>query len=315
MMTNNFYQEAGLSDFVAATLFFETQDPDWIYHAGINLPKKIGFEECGFNRNQQCGFNRTVLTEKQTALSSAGAGLKLQANSNQPRSLNIPYSKNSNLEQVTRVKKTNNRKRPFNESHIEVDGVFFEVNASEKYAIYPEILTPMVRQLSIGCQVHGKVFSMRFELRLTKEHHYNGTESVFNDNGYMTAFIKRLMARLKHCYQMSRVGFQWVREMGREKDNGKVPHWHVALFLDGQKVNHSSTKKLLEHIKAAWSKNEFAGYASLSKDSCLMVEDESTFNNAVYQHSYLSKVRSKGYRPSQVKDFGTSRLKLKEFAA
>ncbi len=39
------------------------------------------------------------------------------------------------------------------------------------------------------------------------------------------------------------------------------------------------------------------------------VDSQETLADAVYRVSYLAKTRGKGYRPEQVKDYSTSRLK------
>jgi hypothetical protein len=47
------------------------------------------------------------------------------------------------------------------------------------------------------------------------------------------------------------------------------------------------------------------------KNPSYFIDNDEVFADAVYRISYLAKTRGKGYRPAQVKDYSTSRLKVK----
>ena len=58
--------------------------------------------------------------------------------------------------------------------------------------------------------------------------------------------MKNLKQKIGRDYEIIKIGYQWVREQERAKKQ----HYHVVLFLDGNKIQHP--KKLNAIIKEMW---------------------------------------------------------------
>ena len=71
---------------------------------------------------------------------------------------------------------------------------------------------------------HRKVFVYRFDLHVS---------DYTDNNKIITDFNRRLFKRIKRHYKVKRVGYGWVREMEKSKQQ----HYHYMLLLDGSKVN------------------------------------------------------------------------------
>ena len=68
---------------------------------------------------------------------------------------------------------------------------------------------------------------------------------------------------------------------------------------------------MIEIIKEKWQPN----YAHMPSNPYYFIDQnnkQTELQNAIFRLSYLAKTRGKGYRDSQAKDYGTSRLKLKQ---
>jgi len=116
--------------------------------------------------------------------------------------------------------------------------------------------------------------------------------------------MNRLNQWMRRNYGIKNIGYIWVRE--REK--AKEQHYHLALYLDGNKIQHP--KKLNAQIKKMWAPH---GYMpTISKPYYYIDKNNHKERRleAIYRVSYLAKVRGKGYRDEQAKDYQTSRLKL-----
>ena len=103
-------------------------------------------------------------------------------------------------------------------------------------------------------------------------------------------------------YGVKRIGHAWKRE----QETSKAQHYHVALFIDGNKIRYPS--KLLRQIKAKWFKH---GRCWIP-DNCFYYIDKSNFKErraeAIYRLSYLAKTRGTGYKDVQAKNYSVSRL-------
>ena len=109
---------------------------------------------------------------------------------------------------------------------------------------------------------------------------------------------------------MKDIGHVWVRE----QEEAKQQHYHVALFLDGNKIQHPS--KLLQLIKAKWYKHGRVWIPKKERaddDGCFYYIEKKNFveerGKAIYRLSYLAKTRGKGYKDKQAKNYSVSRLK------
>ena len=169
------------------------------------------------------------------------------------------------------------------------------INSSETKGIYPNIIEKMVDQLDICIAIHKRVLVVRFDLSLDE---YSG------DNRTISTFINRQKQRMFKKYGVKNIGHAWKRE----QETSKAQHYHVALFIDGNKIQHPS--KLLRQIKAKWFKH---GRCWIP-DDCFYYLDKSKSNfkqmrgEAIFRLSYLSKTRGTGYKNVQAKNYSVSRL-------
>lgn len=194
---------------------------------------------------------------------------------------------------ITPGSKKRNRKRVITDDEITHGGRTYRVNA-KKSGLYAEILTRMIDQFEIAASLWSRVLVLRFDLH----------QDVYTaDNLRISRFVKRLTTKLKRAYGFKKIGFTWVRE----QEKAKAQHYHFVLFLEGRRVRHS--QRLIEIIREAWE-SPVGGYhvPHVPKPFYFGSRDEIA-DNVIYRISYLAKVRGKGYRPDQTKDYQTSRIK------
>ena len=178
---------------------------------------------------------------------------------------------------------------------FEYEGVSYKVNVTGS-GVYREIMYRIIEQLQTGLAIHGRLMVVRFDL------HSDGFQA---DNAEIRAFRRRIMVWIERTYQTRHIGFVWVRE----RETAKHQHYHFALWIDGNKIQHP--KKLLAHIMATWEAIDPSNHSMpYLKKPFYFVDSQETLADAVYRVSYLAKTRGKGYRPEQVKDYSTSRLRL-----
>lgn len=167
------------------------------------------------------------------------------------------------------------------------------VNAG-KSGLMVKPMRAMLGQIEAMLSNHSRVMLIRFDLRM---------ESYTPDNKIITVFNRRLFKWVKAQYGVSRIGFVWCRELERAKRQ----HYHYALMLDGSKVNYpnSITKKVIQ----IWS--ELSGSAYVPKNCYYIMKRDclESQQDAVYRISYLAKARGKGYKATQAKNYGASRIK------
>lgn len=177
--------------------------------------------------------------------------------------------------------------------YIEVNGNIWRIN-SRKSGCYTHMLKRMAEQLDSMLAHHSKVLMIRFDLRCRE---------LLETNRAISDFNALLFRRLKADYRLTKIGFAWTRELERAKQQ----HYHYALLLDGNKVQHPA--KILKAVEEIWS--ELAGEYWIP-ENCYQNIHRGNHNEqeeAIYRISYLAKGRGKGYRPPQTKDYGTSRIK------
>jgi hypothetical protein len=180
---------------------------------------------------------------------------------------------------------------------ISVNGVTWVVD-SRKSGLMSHAIKVMINQVDAMLSHHSKILIVRFDL-----HIYHQTK----DNEIITTFNRRLFKWLKRKYSLKRIGFIWCREL----ETAKQQHYHYALMVDGHKARHPI--EILLKIKEIWEQHlnhslEFTPkncYYNLQRDNFESIKD------AIYRISYLAKARGKGYKPDQTKNYGTSRIKLK----
>jgi hypothetical protein len=189
--------------------------------------------------------------------------------------------------------KTNNRKRELHRDTYLHHGTEYHIN-SEGSGIYVEILGAMLEQFEVAQHNWRRVFVYRFDLH---KKNYAGNNEI------ITRFRKRLFPKLKRRYGFKDIGFTWAREIER----AKAQHYHFVLFLDGNKIRHPSA--LFKIIRKTWEDVEAGNTMPVIKNPYHFIDDGAKVMPAIYHISYLAKVRAKGYRDAQAKDYGASRMK------
>lgn len=189
-----------------------------------------------------------------------------------------------------------NRKRKYFSETIDVDGEQIPINIGKnKGGVYYEIVHRAIEQLDIAIQIHKRVLAYYFIL------HTN----VYTEDSYrVTNLMKNLKQKLGRDYKMKNIGHEWVRE--HERDRADTHHYHVALFLDGNKIQHP--KKLFILIRKMWGAH---GHIPVIRNPFDYIDkdDNETRLKAIWRISYMAKIRGKGHRSDQANDFGVSRLK------
>jgi len=235
-------------------------------------------------------FNNAITTSKQPSkekegLNNTSAPKKQQ--SSKPKLRKKTKSKITNRKQITRA------------DSITHNGKAYKINngkGEKKYPLYAPILRKIIDQYQITLKKWRRVFVLRIELHLPHE---------TKNNRVISLFLKRLNKQLKQKYGFKEVGYVWAREYHGE---GKGQHYHLALFLDGNKIRHSS--RINDIIKASWER-PFSGYTlGYIKRPFYFVNNEGIEQKAIYRLSYLAKTRGKGNRESKTNDYSCSRMRL-----
>ena len=153
-------------------------------------------------------------------------------------------------------------------------------------------------QLGVLLSHHNRVFVF---LAVFHVHDYSPHNQLFS------RLMRKLVKRLKAKYNFKRVGYLWVREHGKRA----AQHYHLALFLDGSKVQYpQGVFGLCVGIWEGWNQPRPA----FTQGRCyymLKRGDAATYQSAFYHLSYYAKTNTKGNRPSHTNDYSTSRIKPK----
>jgi hypothetical protein len=175
--------------------------------------------------------------------------------------------------------------------HYQFGDYKFAIN-SRKSGCYTQILKALVTQTLAMQSIYKRVLFMRFDL-------HQG--SYTPDNKRMTTMLKRLRKRLIHRYGDTKFSYVWVREECKTKNQ----HYHFVFMMDGDLVRYPSN--IHDQIRKVWT--DMGGTFHFANHH--YVDNEEKLREAILHGSYLAKTRSKGNRPDQTKDTGSSRLKIK----
>jgi len=191
------------------------------------------------------------------------------------------------------VNSTNRKRVVFDDKFQYKDETIFIQQGRQ--GAYAEILNSMFEQFDTALNIHKRILLHRFDLHPT----YNTLT-----NALLSKFIDRLKKWIGRNYGIRNIGYIWVREQERAKKQ----HYHLALFLDGNRIRHP--KKLNAQIKEMWTPY---GHMPTIINPYYFVDKNNQGKrlDALYRVSYFAKVRGKGYRDSQTKDYSTSRLKIR----
>jgi hypothetical protein len=190
------------------------------------------------------------------------------------------------------VKRRNNRKTIWLDEQFEYNGEILTIQQG-KQGVYIEMMNKTIEQLDIALQIHKRVLVHRFDLHVN---YYEGNSKR------LSRFMNRLKQWIKRNYGIIDIGSIWVRE----REESKEQHYHLALYLDGNKIQHP--KKLNAQIKEMWAPH---GHMPTISNPFYYIDKNNLKAKrleAIYRVSYLAKVRGKGYRDEQAKDYEASRL-------
>ena len=194
-----------------------------------------------------------------------------------------------------RKEASNKPKRSFKtittKEHYQFGDYNFAIN-SRKSGCYTQILNTLVTQTLAMQTIYKRVLFMRFDL-------HQG--SFTPDNKRITTMLKRLRKRLIHRYGNTKFGYVWVREECKTKKQ----HYHFVFMMDGDIVRYPSN--IHDQVRKVWT--DMGGTFHFANHH--YINNEEKLREAIKHGSYLAKTRSKGNRPDQTKDTGSSRLKLK----
>ena len=137
--------------------------------------------------------------------------------------------------------------------------------------------------LILSLQRHCKVFVMRIDIHLPKE--------MFQ--GFIMAFNHRFIEKEKNA------GYDPLYIMVREKSSEKNTHYHMVLFLDGNKTNNP-----YQHFQNARIvlRNTCGDYGCINecndghRNGIMIERNTATYNDlfeVLIQFSYLAKIKTK----------------------
>lgn len=187
-----------------------------------------------------------------------------------------------------------NRKRIIKEGWIDYKEEQIEICNSLDYGIYEEIIVSLIEQLDTSIDIHKRVLCVRLDFHIN---YHTGTNLRFSN------FLKQMKQRILRDYGIKQIGHQWVRE----QEKSKKQHYHLVLFLDGNKIQNP--KKLNESIREMWLPRG----TMYIPENCYTYIDKHNMSTTrpkiIYRSSYMAKIRGKSYRDSQTKDYSSSRLR------
>ena len=169
---------------------------------------------------------------------------------------------------------------------------------SRKSGIYTHMMKGMLDQVEAMLSHHNKVFLLRLEM---KQHSYT------DNSERVSKFFQSFKEHIQRRYSLNRFGYVWVREKG----NSEQQHYHCFILLDGNKVQEPNY--LTKAAQKYWELH-LGGHLSWPPKRCyhrLTRDNHEALQDAIYHISYLAKGRDKGYKPTQAKNFGRSRVKKK----
>jgi hypothetical protein len=178
---------------------------------------------------------------------------------------------------------------------IAFEGVLLPIktpNARAGDGCYVEILDSMYNNLSAMLSQYSKVLVVQFGFMCL---------DYSLDNRGMSNLVRVIKRRVGRRYGKP-LALCWVRSVTA---SGYL-HYHVALMLNGHRIR--SQYSLWPLIRQILDQRNYLT-PGFSEGQHLVVRDDLESARKAFQHlSYLAKVRTKGRRPHQTKDFSSTRL-------
>ena len=196
---------------------------------------------------------------------------------------------------------------------------------------YSQIMDKFVERLDYMTDKHRKVLFLRCDVRFPKGYTAKGTNEEF-----LTLMQDTRSGMKERGIEMQDV---WAREQVRSENpraqkQNENPHYHVAILLNGSKVQNampvlqgisetwkkitSSPKDgLIDHANRDEKRRKVPPETHINRPSSeasgeVLVEQTAKFeeakDEAICRTDYLSKAYSKGNAPPGVREFGSSEL-------
>lgn len=178
---------------------------------------------------------------------------------------------------------------------ITIENETWWVNANVS-GLFTKMLKKLIGQINAMLSHHNKIHIVVFDLHV---------DTYTPDNKCVTDFNRRLFGMIESRYSTTRIGYAWARE----QETSSRQHYHYALILDGNKIQHprhilKMTGDIWEHMGGhRWIPENY--YYNISR------YDRDELQKAIWRISYLAKGRGKEKNPSQAKDYSTSRIVAK----
>lgn len=182
--------------------------------------------------------------------------------------------------------------------YIPFQGHVFKVT-KPAYLTDKLIMDKILSQLNAMLSYHSRIIIIRIDLH---------PAFPTSDNKIFSSCLKRINQWIKHKYQLTRIGYAWVRE----KETSDKQHYHLAWMLDQHKVKHSH--HIMSHAGELW---DYVTDGTHHKPkSCYHIVHRDTYDQimgkAIGRLSYLAKDKGKGKIAEGVKNYSTSRIEQKE---
>lgn len=188
------------------------------------------------------------------------------------------------------------------------------INASASNPCYGEVLDKTLEMMRYMVEAHSKVMFIRLDVR------YPGGYPVQSDNRVFIDFLENFMQNLR------RQGLDPQRIWAREQEDASNPHYHICLFVNGNKVQSIyGIRAVAERLWAlALGISSAAGLIwDCTEDSHgnpqqngIRIDRNApdfpqVFQDCYYWASYLAKTRGKEETPHRVRCFGYNRFPVR----
>lgn len=185
------------------------------------------------------------------------------------------------------------------------DGLVLPIQASLTQPMYIPILNTIYEQLIAMLSHHCKITVCRFDLTTTPEHKL----------GDFKLFLRAAIDKLKNKFNLKRVGYVWVREIGSEGTIKKA-HYHLMMIVDGNKIQ--SPHGIHQVLNNEWQNTYQQPHIHIANSHRLTNTHDQYFKDAFLHCSYLAKVHTKDLQPTGYRNYGASQITkapIKRFAA
>jgi len=191
-----------------------------------------------------------------------------------------------------------------------------------RYQYNEAILSCIGRMLSYMTAKHFRVLFFRFDVRFPHGYPHNGLNSELSE----------LLKLIKEAYTRDGIELHYV--WAREQDTSDVPHYHVAMTVNGSRVQDP---RGIQHMaERIWQRITGVSYSGLIDFCCHDYRGQATYSHimiercpedatgevaltrqrcfeaacaeALQRGSYLAKTHTKGNAPFRVREYGASRL-------